>query len=57
MGKSEHMNRKETEGPEIMEAYEDNIHIFDQVGWYMFFTKLDGYPHGVSCEFFEVFDR
>jgi hypothetical protein len=56
MGKSGHVNRKEPEGPEIMEAYEDNIHIFDQAGWYMFCTKLDGYHYGVSCAFFEVFD-
>jgi len=43
MGKGGHVKTKELEGPEIMEAYEDNRHIFDRVGWYLYCTKLDGY--------------
>jgi hypothetical protein len=56
MGKSGHVNRKEPEGPEIMEAYENNRHIFDQAGWYMFCAKLDGYHYGVARAFAEGFD-
>jgi hypothetical protein len=32
MGKGGHVNRKEPEGPEIMEAYEDSRYIFDGQG-------------------------
>jgi hypothetical protein len=39
-----------------MEAYEDNKHIFDQDGWYMFCTKLDGHHYGVAHAFVEGFD-
>jgi hypothetical protein len=49
MGKGGHVNRKEPEGIEIMEAYEDNINMFDQVGWYLYCTKLDGYHFFAAC--------
>ena len=39
-----------------MEAYENNRHIFDEVGWYMFCAKLDGYHYGVAHAFVEGFD-
>jgi len=45
MGKGGHVKWKEPEGPDIMEAYEEWIYIFDRVGWYLYWTKLDGYHY------------
>jgi hypothetical protein len=56
MGKGGHVNRKEPEGPEIMEAYEDSRHIFDRAGWYLYCTKLDGYHYVVARAFAEDFN-
>jgi hypothetical protein len=56
MGKGGHMNRKEPEGPEIMEAYEDNRYIFDRAGWYLFCTQLDGHHYGAARAFAESFN-
>jgi hypothetical protein len=56
MGKGGHVNRKELEGPEIMEAYEDNFHIFDRAGWYLFRTKLDGHHYTIARELSESFN-
>ena len=56
MGKGGHVNKKEPEGPDIMVSYEETKHIFDQDGWYMFFTKLYGHNYGVSHAFVEGFD-
>jgi len=56
MEKSGQVNIMEHEGLEIMEAYENNRHIIDHAGWYMFCAKLDGYHYGVAWEFVEWFD-
>jgi hypothetical protein len=56
MGKGGHVKRKEPEGPEIMEAYEDNRLIFDQVGWYLYYTKLYGYKYALARVFAEIFN-
>jgi hypothetical protein len=56
MGKGGHVNRKEPEGPEVMEAYEDCRHIFDRAGWYLFCTKLDGRHYGAARAFVESFN-
>jgi hypothetical protein len=48
MGKSGHVNRKEPEGPELMDAYENVKHVFDQAGWYLYCAKLDGYHYDVA---------
>ena len=56
MGKGGHVNRKEPEGPEIMEAYEDSCHIFDQAGWSMFCMNLDGHHYATSRDFSESFN-
>jgi hypothetical protein len=42
------MNKKEPEGPEVMEAYEDTQIIFDREGWYLFCTKLDGHHYATA---------
>jgi hypothetical protein len=56
MGKGGHVNRKEPEGSEIMESYEDNRYIFDRAGWYFFYTKLDGHHYATTMSFVEIFN-
>jgi hypothetical protein len=56
MGKSGHINKKEPEGPKVMEAYKNNIHVFNQASWYMYCVKLDGYHYGVAQAFAKAFD-
>jgi hypothetical protein len=56
MGKGGHVKRKELEGPEIMEAYEDNRLIFDRAGWYLYCTKLYGYHYVAARAFAESFN-
>jgi hypothetical protein len=56
MGKGGHVNQKEPEGLEVMEAYEDAQIIFDQVGWYIFCTKMDGHHYTIAKEFAESFN-
>jgi hypothetical protein len=51
-----HVNRKEPEGPEIMEAYEDSCHIFDRASWYLFYTKLDGHHYATARAFTDIFN-
>jgi hypothetical protein len=56
MGKGGHVNRKDPEGPEIMEAYEDTHYIFDRACWYIFYTKLDGHHYAIAKAFDESFN-
>jgi hypothetical protein len=56
MGKGGHMNRKEPEGPEVMEAYEYTQIIFDRAGWYLFCTKLDGHHCAIAMSFAKSFN-
>jgi hypothetical protein len=56
MGKGGIVNRKEPEGPEVMEAYEDCQIIFYREGWYLFYTKLDGFYYVVARDFSESFN-
>jgi hypothetical protein len=56
MGKGGHVNRKEPEGPEIMEAYEDSRYIFYRAGWYLLCTKMDGHHYTASIGFAESFN-
>lgn len=56
MGTSGHMNRKELEGPGVMEAYEETQIIFYQTGWYLFCTKLDGHHYAIAKAFAENFN-
>jgi hypothetical protein len=56
MGKGGHVNRKEPEGPEIMEDYEDSCHIFDRAGWYLFCNRMDGHHYTTTREFAESFN-
>jgi hypothetical protein len=56
MGKSGHVNRKEPKGPQLVEAYKNVRHVFDQAGWYMYCDKLDGYHYDVVHAFTEGFD-
>jgi hypothetical protein len=56
MGKGGHVNQKEPEGPEVMEAYEDTQIIFDRAGWYLFCTKMDGHHYATTREFAESFN-
>ena len=51
MGKGGHVNRKEPEGPEIMEAYEDSRYIFYRAGWYLLYTKMDGHHYTTTRAF------
>jgi hypothetical protein len=51
-----HQYRKDPEGPEIMEAYEDNRYIFYQAGWYLLCTNMDGHHYGTAMEFTESFN-
>jgi len=48
MGKSGHVNRREPEGPKLMDAYENVKHVFDQVYWYLYCAKMDGYHYDVA---------
>jgi hypothetical protein len=56
LGKGGHVSRKETEGPKIMEAYENSCHIFNRAGWHIFFTKLDGHHYTTTRAFSESFN-
>jgi hypothetical protein len=56
MGKSGHVNRKETKGTQLVDAYKNVRHVFDQDGWYMYCDKLDGYHYDVVHAFTEGFD-
>jgi len=39
-----------------MQAYEDTQIVFDRVGWYIFYTKLDGHHYAISRAFAESFN-
>jgi len=55
MEKGGHVNRKEPEGPKVMEAYKDTQIIFYQEGWYLYCTKLDGHDYAIDGEFADNF--